>query len=220
MRYSFYLLIAVFLAVSAGTGTAQPGSEKTAALKVKPAGVKRIGVLLPTVSLVNAGDRVDPAEAVRSSLVSLLRSSSFEFLPLEARLNALALKEAADNDCDYVLKVTLTQKPEKEGGLLSKVIDRAADSAITQTTSRIPMGKNVPASVGRESVVGIGQEATQIEFTIRSKDEFILEFKMSTPKGQAAAGNTLKAKATKDNDDVLIPLIEKAADEIASFLLR
>lgn len=206
------------IAISVISTLAQAPLDKET--KPKPAGVKRVGVLLPSVSLVDAGDKVDPAEAVRSSLVSLLRSNSFEFLPLEARLNALALKEAADNDCDYVLKVTLTQKPEKKGGLISKVIDRAADSAITQSTSRIPVGRNVPASVGRESVVGIGQEATQIEFTIRSKDEFTLEFKISTPKGQAAAGNTLKAKASKDNDEVLIPLIERAANEIAEFLLR
>lgn len=186
----------------------------------KKAGVKRVGVLLPNVTLKNAGDRVDPADAVRNTFEALLSSSSIELVPLDARLSALAYREAIEKQCDYVLKITLTQSENKKGGFLDRMVDRAADSAIYETTSKIPRTGNVAGNVGRETVVGAGQQVSEVEFTIKKGDQLALEYVLSTPKVKSVKENNLKAKAEKDNDDVLLPLIERAANEIAEFLLR
>ena len=186
----------------------------------KKAGVKRVGVLLPNVTLKNAGDRVDPADAVRDTFEALLRSDTIELVPLQARLSALAFREAIDKDCDFVLKITLTQSDNKKGGFFDRIIDRSADSAISETTSKIPRTGNVAGNVGREAVVGAGQQVSEVEFTIKKGDQLSLEYVLSTPKVKSVKENNLKAKAEKDSDDVLLPLIERAANEIAEFLLR
>lgn len=189
-------------------------------LSPKKEGVKRIGVLLPKVSLNNVSEDIDPAAAVRDTFIALLGSESFELIPLDARLNALAYREALEKECDFVLKISLKQiQKKKGGGFFNRILDNSADSAITETTTRIPTGGSAPGRVGRETVIGAGQEATKIEFTIGKKDKFVLDYELSKPDAKTLAENSLKTEAEKDNDDVLMPLIEKAANEIAEQLI-
>lgn len=212
------LVVSLLLIVSLNGQTNENKKEDT--LPPKKEGVKRIGVLLPKVSLNNVSKKVDPAIAVRNTFATLLNSKSIELVPLDARLNALAFREALDKECDLVLKISLTQKQNKKGGgFLNRILDKTADSAIRESTSKIPAGNNVGGSVGREAAVGAGQEVTEVEFTIKKKDQFILDYELSTTKAKSVIKNSLKATAKKNNDDVLMPLIEKAANEIANFLL-
>jgi hypothetical protein len=190
-------------------------------LPPKKAGVKRVGVLLPKVNLNDVSEKVDPAVAIQNTFAALLNSESIELIPLDARLNALALKEALDKECDYILKIDLTQKQKKKGGgFFNRILDKTADSTVSDVTSKVPTSNKIGGDVGRETAVDVGQEINQVEFTISKKDEFILDYELSTPKAKAITKNSLKAKAEKDDDDVLMPLIEKAANEIAEFLLR
>lgn len=212
--------VLALMVTAAETGIFAQSGQDPKSLAPKKAGVKRVGVLLPSVTLKNAGDRVDPADAVRDTFGALLNSSSIELIPLEARLTTLAYKEATDKDCDYVLKISLTQSENKKGGFIDRLLDRSADAAISETTSKIPRSGNVAGSVGREAVVGAGQQVNQIEFAIKKGDQIVLEYRLSTPKVQSVKESSIKVKAQKDNDDVLLPLIEKAAEEIAGFLIR
>ncbi len=222
LRRGFFLFGtgALFCLGAVAQSTADKAGEKVPELQPKKPGVKRVGVLLPTVTLKNAGDKVDPADAVRDTFGALLNSTRIEIVPLEARLTTLAYKEATDKDCDYVLKITLTQSENKKGGFFDRLIDRSADAAISETTSKIPRSGSVAGSVGREAVVGAGQQVNQIEFAIKKGDQIVLEYRLSTPKVKSVKENSLKVKAQKDNDDFLLPLIESVANEIAEFLFR
>lgn len=218
-------ILAVFIFVILFAGgvfaqTAKSGNEDQNVVPPKKEGVKRVGVLLPKVNLNNVSKKIDPAVAVQNTFAALLNSDSIELIPLDASLKALAYKEAQDKECDYVLKINLSQKSKKKGnGFFNRILDKSADSAISESTSRIPTGNNVGGNVGREAAVGAGQEVSKVEFKIKKKDEFVLVYELANPKSKLVRENTLKAKAEKDDDDVLMPLIEEAANEIAEFLI-
>lgn len=214
------LIFGIFLTVGVSAQTDKSGNGNQDTISPKKEGVTRVGVLLPKVSLNNVSKKVDPAVAVQNTFSALLNSDSIELIPLDASLKALAYKEARDKDCDYVLKINLSQKSKKKGnGFFNRILDKSADSAISESTSRIPTGNNVGGSVGREAAVGAGQEVSKVEFKIKKKDEFVLVYELADPKSKTVRENTLKAKAEKDDDDVLMPLIEEAANEIAEYLI-
>lgn len=221
LRYilpTFILVIFSVAGVFAQTG--KSGDENPDTVPPKKEGVMRVGVLLPKVSLNNVSKKIDPAVAVQNTFAALLNSESIELIPLDASLKALAYKEARDKECDYVLKINLSQKSKKKGnGFFNRILDKSADSAISESTSRIPTGNNVGGSVGREAAVGAGQEVSKVEFKIKKKDEFVLVYELADSKSETVKENSLKAKAEKDDDDVLMPLIEEAANEIAEYLI-
>lgn len=204
------LLLAISLFVVVVT-VAQPTAKKS--------GTKRIGLIMPNVELELKSEKVDPAEAVADAFISLLGSETLEFVRLEGRSSLTAYKEARDKQCDFVLKISLAQKKAKQGGnVFDRLIDRSSDSAVSEATRKIPVGRGVPGTVGREASIGASQEVTKLEITIRNKDTFALSYALLTPKPTLVSEKSFSANAKKDNDEVLLPLIEKAAAYIAASL--
>lgn len=194
---------------------AQPVSVKHEPVAKKP-GAKRIGVLMPVVELELKSEKVDPADAVADAFIALLASDSVEFVRLDGRSSLTAYKEARDKQCDFVLKISLVQKKAKQGGsVFDRLIDRSSDSAVSEATRKIPAGRNVPGTVGREASVGASQEVTKLEITIKMRDTFVLSYTLLTPKPATISEKSFSANAKKDNDEVMLPLIEKAAEHIA-----
>ena len=81
-------------------------------------------------------------------------------------------------------------------------MDKSADSAITEATAKIPTGNSIGGSAGKEAVVGVGEEATQIEFTIKKKDEFTLKYNLSRSKAKVIVTKTIKIKAKKNDEAI------------------
>lgn len=215
--FSTLVLILLFV-LSLGAQTNE--NKKGDTLPPKKEGVKRIGVLLPKVSLNNVSKKVDPAIAVRNTFAALLDSDDIKIIPLKARLSALAFKEAQDKKCDYILKISLIQKKKKKGGFFNRIIDKTTDSVISDSTSKVPTGGTVGGSAGKEAIVEAGNSIAEVEIEIEKKDQFILDYEITTRATKSVKKNSIKVKAKKDNDKVLMPLIEKAANEIASFVLQ
>lgn len=189
-----------------GAGTvdgARPSSSTAAAgaLGPKKPGVVRIGVVLPRTQMERAAAGMDVATAVRNTLAQQLNSPTVEVAALEAREPQQIEAEARRKECDYVLHTGVVQKKGGGGGL-GGFLKKAAPVAVGG------YGGDEGANV---STAGVNS-AADVSSAVKAKDEITLDFRLvpaggSTPK----AADTLKAKAKHDGEDVLTPLIERAA---------
>lgn len=209
------LLIILMFAIGVQAQTMTPG-------EMKPEGnpnAKSICTTVPKVEL--AGNPGNAADAVRQAFAELLDSDLAQIVPIEAKLPVLAKREIADRDCDYVLEIALEQKQKKKGGgFFGKVLESAGDSAIRSGALRIPYGRNVGTDVARTTAQRAAYEIAAIDMQVDKKDEFILAYELTTGENAAVASKTLKDKADKNGEDVVSPMIETAANDILTAILK
>ena len=178
----------------------------------KQAGVIRIGLVLPKVQL-SSGDTAQAAEALRSNLASYLKTPGVEVVLLAARLASTAAEEARQSECDYVLNVSMSVKKGGGGSMFGRAIGNIAGSA----AGHIPGGGSATTGAARSAAIGGVYTTATIVSSIKAKDEVTLEYKLE-PTNQASKGlaNTAKAKASRDGEDVVTGLIEKAASDVVA----
>jgi len=200
------------------TPTPQPAAAGQ--LEPKPEGIIRIGVVTIKTKLPQDTTGQDMAEVIRTRWYSFLDGPTIELIPMEARIPIQINIEAKQKECDYVLYSTVTQKTK--GSFFGKFIK----VAVPVLTSSIPVGvggtttgnsvfQSIKQSV-KEGAKEAGKNmANEAASKIKAKDQVTLEF--SLVKVDAAAptvASLLKAKAVTDGEDIISPLIEKAAGQI------
>jgi hypothetical protein len=195
--------------MSSGVATVSiPGTVSASASKKE--GAIRIGLVIPKAQMMDGGIPTEQAaEAVRNTFAGFLNGPSIEVVALSARLPDQALEEARQSQCDYILFSTLTQK-KGGGGMFGKVLGNVAGAA----GSVIPYG----GSAGGVAASTAIYTTAAIAGSIKAKDELTLEYKLQSIGGdqRPAVSNTTKAKAKTDGEDVVTPLIERAAQTIVS----
>ena len=173
----------------------------------KQAGVIRIGLIMPKVQM-SSGDAAQAAEALRGNFASYLRGPGIEVIPLAARLPSLASQEALQNQCDYVLSLSMSIK--KGGG---SIFGRAVGNIVGSAAGNIPVG----GSATTAAAIGGVYTTSAIVSSIKAKDNVTLEYKLEPlDRGRKGLENTAKAKANSDNEDVVTGLIEKAASDVVT----
>jgi len=183
----------------------------------KKSGVIRIGLILPNVQM-NAGNAAQAAEAVRSAFASYLTSPTLEVVPLTARLPALAMEEARQSQCDYVLSSSMTVK---KGGGGSSMFGRAIGNIAGSAAGHIPGGGSAATGAARSTAITGVYTTAAIASSIKARDDVSLEYKLDsvqTPSTVITDKN--KSKANVDGEDVVTPLITKASQRIIAALRK
>jgi hypothetical protein len=192
----------------------QPRTEGTANVGLPPrkTGVPRIGVLLPKVQIAQStAQSADLSEALRKVIVSSLAGPVVEIIPIISRAEIQVEAEVREKQCDFVLRTSLVGNHPKSSW--KRGLPGAASMA-----SMIPMvglaGRSVAGAVAAEAAYGALELSAFTEST-HAKDELKLDYvllaasDMSTVTRQTSA-----AVAKEDGEDVLSPLIDKAAADI------
>jgi uncharacterized protein YcfJ len=198
--------------VNNSTTSVPSAGNSSSSVGPKKAGVIRIGLVMPRVQL-SAGDTAQAAEALRSNLASYLKTPSVEVVSLTARLASGAAEEARQSECDYVLHVSMSVKKGGGGSMFGRALGNIAGSA----AGHIPGGGSATTGAARSAAIGGVYTTATIVSSIKAKDEVTLEYKLE-PTNQANKGlaNTAKAKASRDGEDVVTGLIERAASEVVA----
>ncbi|HJP92023.1 MAG TPA: hypothetical protein VJ875_08725 [Pyrinomonadaceae bacterium] len=188
-----------------------PAATTSAASPKKP-GVIRIGLIAPKVTMTG-GDPTQAAETLRNGFANYLKGPNVEVVLLTARSPSLAMEEARQSQCDYVLSSSMTVKKGGGGSMFGRAIGNIAGSA----AGRVPIGSSAGAATARSATITGVYTAATIASSIKAKDEVTLEYKLEPLNdGQRSVSNTDKAKATQDGEDVITALIEKASTVIVS----
>lgn len=189
--------------------TAAPGL--VAANVPKKEGAVRICQVMPKAQ-VTTGSAAQAAEAVRNTFASYLTGPRLEIASLNARLPSQAMEEARQSQCDYVLYVSMTQKKGGGGGMFG----RAFGSVVGAAAGHVPVS-TAGEAVARGAVIAGIHTTANISSNIKAKDEITLDYKLEAVGGaRPALSKTEKAKARSDGEDVLTPLIERAAEAIVA----
>lgn len=196
-----------------GASTSPAAGGMTSAGAPKRPGVIRIGLVTPKAQLTS-GDAARAAEAVRNSLADYLRGPSIEVVNLEARLPQQALEEARQGQCDFVLHAALAQKKGGGGGGL---FGKALGSIAGATAGYIPGGGNAGEAAVRSAAVTGVYTTAGLASQVKAKDELSLEYRLeSVADARAVVSRAEKAKAKADGEDVLTPLVERAAAAVVA----
>ncbi len=188
--------------------------------------VIRIGVLLPKVQLAEASGEISPEEALRSTYAALMNSDSFQLVALNSRLTSLALDEAKKRECDYILNVDLNQEEKKSGGgLFGKVLKDTASRTTYDAARRVPTGsgtgERIVSNAAQDAIIGTGYTMSNMAVTVKKNDKFVLDYNLTiTESGSVVHTNKIESKAQKNNDPVLMEMIEQSANDLVSVLKR
>lgn len=172
-----------------------------------------IAIVLPSVQGVD-GNATGVATAVRDLFASYLTGPSLQSIAVDARLTSQALAEARQKQCPLVLIATVSRKQSGRGnGILGQMVGQVVGS----TAYQIPGAGSIAGTVVQSVVVASAQAVSTLAASTHAKDEIRLEYRLSTADGRAQLGPTAeKAKAATDGEDLLTPLIERAAEAVAA----
>jgi hypothetical protein len=175
-----------------------------------PARSSCVAIALPSVQGVE-GDATAFSTSTRELVASFLRGPSMEAVLLDARLATHALEEALQKNCPHVLTMTVTRKRDAGGGnLIGSVVGQAGSSMAWS----LPMG-NVGGAVARGVTVATTQAISEMASSTRVRDELRLDYSVTTVEGKLRLGPKMeKAKARVDGEDLLTPIVERAAEAI------
>ena len=169
-----------------------------------------LAIVLPSVQGVE-GSAADVASAVRDLFVSYLSGPSIRTISLEARLPSQAVLEARQKDCGQVLIPSMVRKrpSSKLSGFLGQAVGTAA--------WHMPYGTGVGAAVAAGAAAGAAQAISSFASETAKKDEIELVYRLGTPASVEQSKPVIaKAKAKVDREDLLTPLVERAAQDIVA----
>lgn len=167
-----------------------------------------VAIVLPSVEGV--ADSTTVAMSVRALFQSYLTGPSLRSIALDAKLASQANQEAIQKQCTKVLTVSLSRKA---GGNGKGKVATAAQAAGT-AAGYIPA-----AGVAEIAVAGaaVGAQAIgSLASSTRAKDEMRIEYRVTTVDGaQVMAPKSDSRKAQANGEDIVTPLVERAANAIA-----
>src|SRR5689334_5611264 len=171
--------------------------------------------LAPTGIETVAGSASDAMNAVRDAFTSYLTGPSVTVTPLSARLTSQAREVAKAANCPYVL-ITSIKHTRKNGG--NGLLGRMAGSAVQQGVSAA--GSSVNNTAGRvatnAAAGAAGTVAYNYGYNVRAKDELTLTTRLESAAGVVLVQKSDERKAKSDNEDLLTPLVQKAAEAVAA----
>ena len=201
-------LALVALALTAGPGAAAAQDS---------AGVKRICLAPATVEASASSDAA--IGAVQEAFTTYLSGPTLATQPLKARLTSQVRQEAQQAGCRHLLLTTVKHEKKRGSGLLGRV----AAGAVQQGAWEAGMGSGSAAGriAGQAAYGAAGAAATAAyASTFQAKDELSLSYRLESPEGKVLAEDKEKRKAKADGEDLLTPMVEKAAEAVAAVVLR
>lgn len=206
-------LLLALACVLAGLLTTADAAQDAAA-SPKPSGAC-VAVMAGTVTGVG-GNAAEAGEALRDLLVSFLTGPSMQPVALESRVRIQAIEEAKQKGCAFVVTTTATMK-RGGGSSFGRVLGQAAGNAAWY----IPGGSGV-AGAGRAVSAGTARALGDMAASTRSKDEMRLEWTVTPLAAGARPGSprSEKLKASADGEDLLSPLVQRAAEAIVETVMK
>jgi hypothetical protein len=186
-----------------------------ASLHAQSAASKTTICLAPATVQMASGSSADGGTAVREAFASYLNGPTLAVTPLNARLASQTREEAKQASCGFVVYTSMKlERGKSGGGFLGKMIGGAVESSAWELrgAARSTAGRmvaNAAASAAAEAARGLATN-------VKTRDELTLDWRLETIDGAIVTKNSSKAKASSDGQDLLTPMVERAAETIAS----
>ena len=169
-----------------------------------------VALMMPSLQGV-PGNAEEAASGVRDLIAKYLTAPSLQVVPLESRLSSQAFAEAKEKGCEPILVTVLKRK--SGGGGLTKALGQAAGAS----SWYLPGGGTVGSAAARAIASAGLQTAASLAASTKAKDEMTLEYRLQTAAGEIRFGPKSESqKASTDGEDLLTPIVMRAAEAIVT----
>jgi len=172
-----------------------------------------IAISLPSIRGID-GNATEVARSLRELIASFLTGPSLRAISLDARLPALALEEAGQKECGFLLTATATR--QKHTGRFGRVMGQAAGAAAWH----LPYGSGVATAATRTAVVTGAVAVSTFAAETRAKDEMQVEYRLVAADGSVVRDGIDRAKAKSDGEDLLTPIVERLAGIVLAAMTK
>ena len=205
-KFPSLALIPFALAAGAGVGAAQDTTN-----------MRRICLAPAAVETSASSDAA--VNAVREAFTAYLTGPTLQAQALQARLASQVRLEARQAGCPFLLLTTVKHEKKRGSGLLGRVAAGAAQQGAWE--AGVASGSTAGRIAGHAAYgAAAGVAASNYAATFHAKDELTLSYRLESPNGKALAEGKDKRKAKADGEDMLTPLVEKAAAAVAEAVSR
>jgi hypothetical protein len=175
--------------------------------------------LAPTTAQMASGNTADGGSAVRESFASYLSGPTLSVTPLNAKLASQAREEAKQASCSHVVYTSMKLERNKSGGgLFGKIVGEAVQSSAYELRGRA--GSTAGRMAATAAASAAVEAARNFASNVKTRDELTLDWRLETLDGAVVAKNSAKSKASSDGQDLLTPMVERAAETIANAVAR
>jgi hypothetical protein len=171
-------------------------------------------ICLAPASIEAAPSGVDPMAAVRDAFTSFLTGPTLAVQPLNARLQSQVREEAKLAGCRFLLFPAVKhERKSGGGGIFGKVASGAVQQGAWAVTGST--GSTVGRVVAGAAAGAASSAVYDYASSSRIKDELTLSYRLESGAGAVLVAKSEKRKAKSDGEDLLTPLVERAAEAIA-----
>lgn len=171
-------------------------------------------ICLAPASVETAPNGVDPMAAVRDAFASFLTGPTLAVQPLNARLQSQVREEAKLAGCRFLLFPSVKhERKSGGGGILSKVASGAVQQGAWAVSGSA--GSTVGRVVAGAAAGAASSAVYDYASSSRIKDELTLTYRLESGTGAVLVEKSEKRKAKSDGEDLLTPLVQRAAEAIA-----
>lgn len=159
-------------------------------------------------------------ESLRNSLVKYLSGPAAEIIPLESMVAVQQQAEAAEKGCAFYLVLSVMQKKKGGGEGFGNLLKKGAGAApLLDDIGAGKTAQTISKTAGKSAVKMT--TAGDLAIGIKAKDEVTLEYSLLSAQTQASATNgKIKAKASKDGEDVLSNMLEQSVNAVLTVALK
>lgn len=170
----------------------------------------------PSAQIPNV-DTAQAVAAVREIFSGYLSGPTLSVIPLQAKLSSQVREEAKQKNCSLVLFTSVIQRSKTvTSGLMSRLAAGAVQQGAAQAAYE---GKSSGARVAASAAAG-GAGNTYVATSTKVKDTLTLEYRLEDVDGVTLIMKTHQRKASSAGEDLLTPLVEVAAEDIATVLAK
>jgi hypothetical protein len=176
-------------------------------------------ICLAPAAVEAAPNGVDPLSAVRDAFTGFLNGPTLAVQPLSSRLQSQVRQEAKLGGCSFLLLTTVKHQRKTGGGFLGKLAGGAVQQgawAASGVTGGSTVGRVVAGAAAGAASSTIDDYAT----ASRQKDELTLTYRLEDGSGKVLVEDSDKRTAKSDGEDLLTPMVQKAAETIAEAVAK
>jgi hypothetical protein len=232
LAISFAAVTALALGMPAATSAQGPAAAASAASvsAANPASGKvpgkiRVGVAPSQAQLGQGNNAGDFGTPIRNSIILIMSGPAVDIVPLDSHLAMQVQAEAQQKQCDFVLYSSVTVKHNSGGGGFGGFLKKAGPAAAFMPLAGVGGGlggavAGQAAGIAATAAIQTAEQQAVSELAgfngqIKSKDDVTVGYQVfATGQDKPMLQNALNGKAKSDGEDVLTPLILKAADTI------
>lgn len=180
-------------------------------------GTAKARLCIAPAVIESAPSAAEAMTAVRDAFADMLTGPGITPVPLQAKLQSLVREEAKQSKCAFLVLPTFKHVHKTGGG---GMLGKAALGAVQSGVNEVGGSSVVTRAAANAARNAASHAEGEYALSVKTKDEMTLNYRVESAAGQVLLEDKASRKAEADGADVLTPLVQQAAEKIASVVVK